>query len=469
MEAFSLAMAFLVILFAISFVAFRNASNVDTNLPPGDSGWPVVGETLDFVVNPEKFISDRMKKHSPDIFRTNFFGEKIVIICGPNGHKFLFSNEDKHFTAYVPQAMQKLFLSSQPKTDKLYRDSNVKLLRSPGFLKPEAVVNYVPGMDSIIQKQLKTHLEGKTEVKIHPFSRSLTLTLACRFFLGIENPERVAKLVGQFDIVTNGIHSLPLNVPGTAFYYAVKAAAVIRKELADVVAEKKARVLGSGAPTQDLCTTMIVGGYMPDEEISEKLMGFLVAGYSTVATTLTFFMKLVGERPDVYHKILSEQLEISESKKPEEELLSWNDVQKMKYAWAVVCEAMRVVPPVLGTFREAITDFSYAGYTVPKGWKVFWTVNTTQRNPEYFQEPNKFDPSRFMKSEEMPLYTYVPFGGGPRMCPGKEYARLAILTFVHYMVKKFKWELIEPNEKILGSMVPLPEKGLPVRLHPRYV
>lgn len=65
----------------------------------------------------------------------------------------------------------------------------------------------------------------------------------------------------------------------------------------------------------------------------------------------------------------SEQLEISESKKPEE-LLSWNDVQKMKYAWAVVCEAMRVVPPVLGTFREAITDFSYGGFTVPKGWKV---------------------------------------------------------------------------------------------------
>ncbi|KAI8573379.1 hypothetical protein RHMOL_Rhmol01G0272700 [Rhododendron molle] len=279
MEAFSLAIAFLVIFFAISFASFRNASNVGTNLPPGGSGWPVVGETLYFVVNPEKFVSDRMKKHSPDIFRTNFFGEKIVIICGPNGHKFLFSNEDKHFTAYWPQAMQKLFFSSQPKTDKRYRDSDVKLLRSPGFLKPEALVNYVAGMDSIIQKQLKS----KTEAKIHPISRSLTLTLACRFFLGIENPERVAKLIGQFDIVTDGMHSLPLNVPGMAFYYAVKAAEVIRKELADVVAEKKARVLGSGTPTQDLCTTMIVGGYMSDEEISEKLMGFLVAGYSTVA------------------------------------------------------------------------------------------------------------------------------------------------------------------------------------------
>ncbi|KAF7151386.1 hypothetical protein RHSIM_Rhsim02G0210700 [Rhododendron simsii] len=466
MEAFSLAIAFLVIFFTLSFFAFRNdAFNVvDANLPPGGSGWPIVGETLDFVINPEKFISDRMKKHSPDIFRTNFFGEKIVIICGPNGHRFLFSNEDKHFTLYLPKSIKKLFFSSSPKTDKGYRNSDVKLLRSPGFLKPEALVNYVAGMDSIIQKQLKTHLEGKAEVKIYPISRSITLAIACRFFLGIENPERVVKLLGPFDKVSYGMHSLPFNIPGTTFYYAIKAAKVIRKELVDVIAEKKAR-LTLGAPTPDLCTTMIVGGTMSDEEITDKMMGFLVAGYTTVATAITFFMKFVGERPDIYHKILSEQLEISKSKQPEE-LLCWDDMQKMKYSWAVVCETMRMAPPILGNFREAITDFSYAGFTIPKGCKVFWTVHTTQRNSECFQEPYKFDPSRFMEGDKMPMYTYVPFGGGPRMCPGKEYARFVILTFIHNMVKKYKWELVDRNEKVLGSMMPVPEQGLPVRLYP---
>ncbi|KAF7116954.1 hypothetical protein RHSIM_RhsimUnG0010500 [Rhododendron simsii] len=197
---------------------------------------------------------------------------------------------------------------------------------------------------------------------------SITLTLACRFFLGIENPERIAKLVSQFNKVSNGMHSLPLNIPGTAFYHAIKATRVIRKELADVIAEKRAQV-ASGAPTQDMCTVLIVEG-MSDEDISEKITGFLVAGYSTIANTITFFMKFVGERPDVYHKILSGQLEISKSKQPEE-LLCWDDMQKMKYSWAVVCEAMRMVPPVLGNFREAKTDFSYAGFTVPKGWKVW--------------------------------------------------------------------------------------------------
>ena len=97
--------------------------------------------------------------------------------------------------------------------------------------------------------------------------------------------------------------------------------------------------------------------------------------------------------------------------------------------------------------------------------QLHWNVFATHKNPEYFPEPEKFDPSRF-EGQGPPPFSYVPFGGGPRMCPGRSYARLEILVFMHNLVTRFKWEMVFPDEKMVMDPIPVPTKGLPIRLYP---
>ncbi|XP_027164256.1 dammarenediol 12-hydroxylase-like [Coffea eugenioides] len=137
----------------------------------------------------------------------------------------------------------------------------------------------------------------------------------------------------------------------------------------------------------------------------------------------------------------------------------------MKYSWSVASEVLRISTPGFGGFREAITDFTYEGFTVPKGSKIFWTFDATHKNPKYFPDPEKFEPSRFQGNGPAP-YAFVPFGGGPRMCPGNEYARVVILVFMHNVVTKFRWEKLIPGENMIYYPAPRPARGLPVILHP---
>lgn len=156
-------------------------------------------------------------------------------------------------------------------------------------------------------------------------------------------------------------------------------------------------------------------------------------------------------------------MEIAKSKAAGE-LLNWEDLQKMKYSWNVAQEVLCLAPPLQGTFREAIKDFVFSGFSIPKGWKLYRSTNSTHKNPAYFPDPEKFDPSRFEGTGPAP-YTFVPFGGGPRMCPGKEYARLEILVFMHNLVKSTKWEMILADEKVIVDPMPMPAKRPPYSLN----
>ncbi|RVW17243.1 Beta-amyrin 28-oxidase [Vitis vinifera] len=292
-----------------------------------------------------------------------------------------------------------------------------------------------------------------------------TFWLACRLFLSVEDPDHVEKLAEPFNELAAGIIALPIDLPGTSFNKGIKASNLVRKELHAIIKKRKMNLADNKASTtQDILSHMLLtcdenGEYMNEEDIADKILGLLVGGHDTASATITFIVKFLAELPHVYDEVFKEQMEIAKSKAPGE-LLNWEDIPKMRYSWNVACEVMRLAPPVQGAFREAMNDFIFEGFSIPKGWKHA----LDPPEPGVLPEPENFDPSRFEGKGPAP-YTYVPFGGGPRMCPGKEYARLEVLVFMHNLVRRFKWEKLLPDEKIIVDPMPIPAKGLPIRLH----
>ncbi|KAF3661602.1 Beta-amyrin 28-oxidase [Capsicum annuum] len=436
------------------------------NLPPGSSGWPILGENMDmFYSSPEKFIHGRMKKYSSQVFKTSLVGEKIAVFCGTSGNKFLFSNENKLLTTWWPQSLTKPLMCPTQSQNTLRELAllNREFLRE--ILKPENLKQFIPFMDSMARDHLNQEWLPFKEVKIYPLAKKYTFSLGCKLFLSIEDFRHVKKLSDPFVLVTSGIFSVPINLPGTPYNRAIKGGKMVREELLRVIRERKK----NEENFNDLLSRLMSfsdenGEFMNDEEICNNIVGLLVASYDTTSAAITFVLKYLAELPIIFNEVHREQMEIAKSK-GRGELLNWDDIQKMKYSWNVACEAIRLIPPAQGAFREAITDFTFGGFTIPKGWKTLWNVYSTHKNPKYFPEPEKFDPCRFEGSGPAP-YSFVPFGGGPRMCPGKEYARLETLVFIHNVVSNFKLEKLVPHEKIIYQSSPVPVNGLPVRIQP---
>lgn len=97
---------------------------------------------------------------------------------------------------------------------------------------------------------------------------------------------------------------------------------------------------------------------------------------------------------------------------------------------------------------------------------MYWSASSTNKNTENFGAPEVFDTSRFENGKAPQAHSNFPFGSGPRICPGKEYARLQLLCFLHRLVTRYKFQVLNPCAKIAGGMNPVPEEGFHIRLQP---
>ncbi|KAL6575291.1 hypothetical protein OROMI_012576 [Orobanche minor] len=317
MESFYVSLLSLFVLLvslSLHFLFYKNKSAPAAGpLPPGKTGWPVVGESLEFLStgwkgHPEKFISDRIARYSSHVFKTHLLGEKAAVFCGASGNKFLFSNENKLVQAWWPSSVDKVFPSSSAQSSS--KEEAIKMRKMlPNFLKPEALQRYVGVMDRIAQRHFSEGWENKEDVVVFPLAKNYTFRLACRLFVSIEDAHHVDRLAEPFNLLASGLISVPVDLPGTPFSRAIKASKFIRKELVAIIKQRKIDLAeGKASPAQDILSHMMLtcdenGKFMHELDIADKILGLLIGGHDTASSACTFIVKYLAELPQIYQQV----------------------------------------------------------------------------------------------------------------------------------------------------------------------
>ncbi|XP_020968958.1 cytochrome P450 90A1 isoform X2 [Arachis ipaensis] len=370
-------------------------------LPPGSLGLPFIGETLQLISayksdNPEPFMDRRMNRYGP-VFTTHVFGEPTVFLAEPEMNRFVLANEGKLFECSYPGSISNLL-----------------------------------GKHSLLL------MKGNLHKKMHSLTMSFANSSIIKDHLLVD-VDRLIRL--NLDSWSDRVLLME---------EAKKARTKVAEALTLVVRERRKGSESDGNRKKDMLGALLASGeQFSDEEIVDFMLALLVAGYETTSTIMTLAVKFLTETPLALAQLKEEHDQIR-SKSKTGAPLEWSDYKSMIFTQCVVNETLRMANIIGGIFRRATTDININGYTIPKGWKVFASFRAVHLNPNHFKDARSFNPWRWQNNSEatIPVNVYTPFGGGPRLCPGYELARVVLSVFLHRFITIFSWVPAEEDKLV---------------------
>ncbi|GBP66542.1 Cytochrome P450 4g15 [Eumeta japonica] len=207
-----------------------------------------------------------------------------------------------------------------------------------------------------------------------------------------------------------------------------------------------------------------------DEEIKEEVDTIMFEGHDTTAAGSSFVLCLLGVHQDIQAKVYDELYEIfGDSDRP----ATFADTLQMKYLERVIFETLRMYPPVPGIARKLKEDVQIAtnNYVLPAGSTIVITIFKIHRHPQYYKNPDVFDPDNFLpeNTQGRHYYSFIPFSAGPRSCVGRKYALLKLKILLSTVLRDYRVVSAVPEEQfqLRADIILKRADGFRLRLEPR--
>lgn len=344
-------------------------------------------------------------------------------------------------------------------------------LLAPGFRRKE-VVRFLPAINNQLELMFD-EWSRVDEIDVHVAMTRLSLRILGESMFRSDFEQLAEVVVDSFEIcVTQGIKQMMtmgllkpwMPTPGN-----LRAKAAERR-MNDSVEQLIANARSSAAPgscpvgTVDMLSRMIeardpeTGDSMDEQLLFDEAKSLVLAGYETTSIWMMWTLYELARQPRVLARIHEEVDEVLGAG-----LAGPEDYERLVYTRQVLLETLRVYPPVPGVTRTALADDEVAGVHIRAGESVTIPIYAVHRHPEFWSEPETFDPDRFApeRVDAIEPYSYIPFLLGRRGCLGEHFATFEAVVAVATMLQRFEFERVDDGAIGLQPAVTLrPDRPL---------
>ena len=428
---------------------------------------PLIGSTVDFIRNPLGLMGHCRQQYDR-LVQFTVVGRNLLLTLTPEDAKQVLQENNKNYVKSLAYDVLKTFLGNGLLTSEGDFWRRQRRLAQPAFHRQRLAL-LVDGMVEETAELIRQcrQQDLATPVDISNEMMKLTLAIVTRSLFSSDVKAHLNNVSDSLDTIMHTAYKELFNifpitrqlpVPRTIRFR--KAVSQVETVIYEIINQRRAA--GNGARHDDLLAMLMeardeeTGEQMTNQQLRDEVTTIFMAGHETTANALSWALYLLAQHPDVVRKMRDEIAQVlgSDSRPTAENL------RGLPYTLQVVQEVLRLYPPAWVVSRRPLGSDQFGDYpvAVPGIDVVLVAPYILHRDPRHWHSPEAFDPEHFSPDhvKDRPTYAYLPFGGGPRICIGNNFALMEMQVALAMLIQAFDFGLT-------GSAPVEPEPGITLR------
>ncbi len=431
-------------------------------LPPGPSWHTAAWNTVKFARQTLSFLQELRERYGDLVTLPTVLGP-WTLVFHPDGVRHVV--QENHFNyrkGGISNQVLSLTLGNGLLTNNGESWLHQRRLIQPVFHRQRIAAFGRLMTESALAWIEETNIDAQQPLDLFQEMSGLTLTIVGKALFGTDMLAHKERLF-QASSTINHLEAQSLYVPGllslpTPQRRRLYEARTTLYTVVDALIDKRREI----STESDLLTMLLqardeeTGEGMTDQQVRDEVLTLLGAGQETTANALCWTFLLLSQHPDIEARLREEYQQVLGGRAAQME-----DLPRLPLTRMVLEESMRLYPPAWAFARYAIAEDEIGGYTIPKGAYVLMFPATTHRHPDFWERPDVFDPERFSpeRTDGRHRFAYFPFGGGPRVCIGNQFALTEAQLILATILPRYQFRFLPGVALVPEPLITLRPRG----------